>query len=651
MTQRRLTAIMFSDIAGYTAMMQENEQQGKKVAQTYRKLLNERAAAHDGRIVQHFGDGSLTIFKSSVEALQCASEIQESIKAYDIPLRIGIHLGDINIDGEDIFGDGVNIASRVESLGVPGSILFTKRIYEDILSHPQFTVKTMGQFHFKNDKVPRELYALEVPGYITPTRETLTNTHQAKLKSTVNIQSVLILPFENYTGNENLDYVAAGMHSSLISDIGRIGALRVISPTSARAYRKMEKPLPVIANEAKVEVIIEPNITSYGDAICIQLRGMSMYPEEKQLFVEEYEVEKNQVLNLFNNACKDMAEKMMVELTPEEKRMLAKSRTVNEEAYDLYLRGQKLLDKVEPQPLEKAAECFRKAIELDADWAHAYTGLAEVALYQNQAGFVPTSTAIPMIYNNLNKALSIDPDSANSHYIKAVNSVWTEWDWETGEAEFKKALELNPSHAQCHMFYAHLLLILNRKDEAYNYAKVGYELEPLRPIILGLYSILYIDDNNNDKALKLINQSLEIDPEHFFSFVQKEIAHFNIGDYESSLEMLKTIWSIYLGDDRDAVLSGIDDVFKQEGYFGALEYILPMLEEQGKAGKMVPTDLVYYFLRTKNIDKALVWLEKGHAIHDPNMPYITTNYAAFHLLNDEPRYIELLKKMNLRLHQ
>ena len=144
MPHRRLTAIMFSDIAGYTAMMQENEKKGKQVAQAYRKLLAERVSMHDGKIVQHFGDGSLTIFKSSGEALHCAREIQESTVNLGIPLRIGIHLGDIVIDGDDIYGDGVNIASRVESLGIPGTVLFTKRIYEDVHSQPEFTIKSMN---------------------------------------------------------------------------------------------------------------------------------------------------------------------------------------------------------------------------------------------------------------------------------------------------------------------------------------------------------------------------------------------------------------------------------------------------------------------------------------------------------------------------
>lgn len=116
MSHRRLTAIMFSDITGYTAMMQKNVTKGKRVAQIYRKILSELTSDHEGRILQHFGDGGLAIFKSSVEALQCAREIQESVKTYDIPFRIGIHLWDISIDGNDVFGDGVNIASRETSI-------------------------------------------------------------------------------------------------------------------------------------------------------------------------------------------------------------------------------------------------------------------------------------------------------------------------------------------------------------------------------------------------------------------------------------------------------------------------------------------------------------------------------------------------------
>ena len=119
-SSRRLVAILFSDIVGYTAMMKENEQLGKSKAKTYRKILEEKVAKHHGEVVQHYGDGSLSIFQSSVEAVRCAKEIQLEVKEHDIPLRIGIHKGDITIEGKDVFGDGINVASRIESLGIPG---------------------------------------------------------------------------------------------------------------------------------------------------------------------------------------------------------------------------------------------------------------------------------------------------------------------------------------------------------------------------------------------------------------------------------------------------------------------------------------------------------------------------------------------------
>ena len=179
--KRQLVAIMFTDIVGYSAMMNTNEQKGIIKANRYRKVLSERVEKYSGEIIQHYGDGSLTTFSSSVEAVICAKEIQEELRNQPhVPLRIGIHLGDVVLDGEEIYGDGVNIASRVESMGIAGSILMTERITHDLKSHPNLELALLGSFQFKNIANPLEVFALANKDFPIPDK----NKIIGKLEST-----------------------------------------------------------------------------------------------------------------------------------------------------------------------------------------------------------------------------------------------------------------------------------------------------------------------------------------------------------------------------------------------------------------------------------------------------------------------------------
>lgn len=457
----------------------------------------------------------------------------------------------------------------------------------------------------------------------------------------LSIESIVVLPFENYTGSDELEYFVSGMHSSLIGDIGKISALRIISETTSNAYKNVEKSISDIASELHVDAVVEASVLSIGDSIRVQIKLVSAFPEEQQIWVQDYYEEKSQILNLYNRATKEISDEINVILTPQEESLLAESRTVNTLAYDTYLKGKFYLDQIDQDALQRAKEYFNIAIDKDPNWAPPYAGLAEVRGYQMQMGFVSPSIAIPKIYDNLNKALALEPNSSNSHYISAVIAVWTEWNWEKGEKEFLKALELNPNNALCRIFYAHLLMILRRSDEALYHANLALKLDPLRPFVLGLYAVVMRDVGDYQSAIAHAEKALAIDPDHRFARRHLAGAYNDIGDYDRWFELWKktTSWD-------NEVVSAIEKKFREHGYFSAIEEIINVNEEAAKEGhiSIVAQARRYYILR--KYEKALEWLERGYEIHDPNMPYITT-FATFDQLKDNPRFIELLKKMKL----
>jgi len=455
------------------------------------------------------------------------------------------------------------------------------------------------------------------------------------------IQSILILPFKNYTGDDQLDILMSGMHSSLIIDVGRI--ITVISKTTSDVYKDADKTLSQIASELGVDAIVEPTVMSAGDSTYLFQLTMNT-PEEKQLWNAEYRESKGRIPNLHNQVTRQIADHLKIELTADKDLVLSESRELDDDAVEAYYIGLHYLHMINKNSLQKAKEYFNIAVEIEPEWAPIYAGLASVWGYQMQMSFVSPSLAIPKIYENINKALELDPYSSSSHFSKAGVAVWTEWNWEKGEEEFLKALELNPSNALGRMFYAHLLTILQRPDEAIHQAKLALKLDPLRPLVLGLGGVVMGSTGDVKSAIALYEKALSTDPNHRFAIYGLSGAYRQIGDYEKWFEYFKEI-----GWRDDKTLASVDSVFQEQGYRAAVEMTIIMDEEAAKE-RYVDFDILgFRYLEINNYEKALDYYEKAYEIHHPNMPYIGGLVLNYDKLKDNPRYIELLKKMNLPL--
>lgn len=471
------------------------------------------------------------------------------------------------------------------------------------------------------------------------------------------IQSLVILPFENYTGNEGLEYFVSGMHSSLIGDMGRIGGLRIISTSSSNVYQNVNKSVPEIAAELNVDAVIEPAVMCLGDTICLQIKVFSAYPEEKLIWVEDYKEEKSQILNLYNRITRQIANEVRIGLTPDEDRILSEDRTVNPLAFDAFLRGQYYWENLDPDSIPKAVEYFELAIERDPGWADPYAGLAQAWSQLGRFGLTQSSLALQRKYQYLNKALELDPNSAHAHYVKANNAVWTEWNWELAEEEYLKTLKLNPNHVLARLYYSHLLMILRRTEEAVKEANLGLELDPLKPIILGLHSIVMTDAGDYESAINSLDKALSIYPEYNFAIANRPLPYFLNKDYDKWIESWKqkVNWS-------DEAKSLVLQEFNKKGPISAIEKMFELNE------KYVPEDCnmndgtkAIRYLHLGNYEKAIdnleAFYEKGPIITvntkyiSPNLyaTYIGTNLYGYDRLKNHPRYIALLKKMKLPL--
>ena len=455
------------------------------------------------------------------------------------------------------------------------------------------------------------------------------------------IQSLVILPFDNFTGDEDLEYFVSGMHASLIGDMGKLGGLQVKSRTSSNAFKEMDMTIPEIALGLGADAALETAVMCLGDTICIQLRLVSTTGEEKQLWIGEFKEEKSQILNLYNRITKQIANEVKIELSSDEERLLTDSRTVNKEAYDAFLQGYAFWGDLSEESLTSALEFLNIAIEKDPGWAPLYAGLAQVWALRMQMRIALPSEAIPEIHKNITIALELDPDLADSHFINGIIAVWTEWNWEKGEMEFLKALAINPNDVMSRIYYAHLLMILQRSDEALTQGQLAVELDPLNPLILSLYSGILKHAREYRTAYEYSVKAVAADPGHEFAQIGWGESAYYIGEYEKAFEIDK---KFNLPFDED-VINSIDKVFREQGRFAAYEEIIVQFELRAKTNFVSPNLMARRYIQVNQADKAMDYIEQGFEFHEPSMPYIGT--SRFQELYNNPRFIEVLEKMNL----
>ena len=488
-------------------------------------------------------------------------------------------------------------------------------------------------------------FTLINPGSLNPTQLRLLKFKDNQKKLAESIQSIVILPFDNFTGNDENEYFVSGMHSSLITDMGRIGALRVICTTTSNTFKATDMSVSKIASELGVDAAVEGSISCFGeDSVCIQIRLISALGEEQQLWVQDFRIAKSQILNFYNDVTKKISQEINIVLSPREENFLAESRTVNTEAYDAYLKGRYYWDDLSVESLYKAREYLENAVEMAPDWAAPYAGLAQVWVGLAQMGIESPEIAGPRIMENIGKAIELDPDFPDSHYISGIIAVWTEWNWEKGEKEFLHALAINPSDAMSRIFYAHLLMSLQRQDEAMSQAQRAVELDPLNPLLLGLYSVVAINGRHWEDARAHIDRSLSLDPDGFFTNTILEYLGFHDKDIETIMQTLKICWHV-----EDTVLQKLKRISEEEGFDAAFTEVLHQFELIYQAGYGSPLDIAIRSMMSNQPEKALESLEIAFHVRDPNMPYITTQIFNFEPLYDNPRFIDIVEKMNLPL--
>ncbi len=418
--------------------------------------------------------------------------------------------------------------------------------------------------------------------------------------------------------------------------------IALISRTSVMRYKDTDKSLPEIARELNVDALVEGTVYQVGENVRIKLQLFDALPEERNLWAQTYERPMPDVLVMYNEMARAIADNIQVKLTAQEETRLAGARPINPEAYEAYLKGLSHWYKLTPPDLEAALEYFESALEKDPNYALAHTGIALVWIGRNQMGIVPPSEAIPKAKASAQKALELDDTLAEVHYTSALIKTWMDWDWEGGETAFQRAIELNPNYALARVYYSNLLCCLERTDEALVQAEIALDLDPLNSLIQGIYGNTLALTRRYDDAIVHARNSLRTSPHDPVGHnILWEVLH-KKGLYEESLSEAKAFFTgLGLAEIAEVMARG----YEQDGYSGAMRIAAETLVAFSQETFISPWFISFVYSFAGEKEQALKWLERAYEMKDPIMPYLIT--PAFDILRDEPRFQDLLRRMNL----
>ena len=468
---------MFTDIVGYTALTQEDESSTMQMLEDHRRLLRPYFTSHGGREVKTIGDAFLVEFGSALDAVLCAIAIQNMMhdrkvaRGGMLSLRIGVHVGDVIESGNDILGDAVNIASRIEPLAEPGGVCISGPVYEQVKNKLQYSLDKIATPHLKNVREPVDVYKIVLPWEQRQQDETKTSVLDPK--------RVAVLPLANMSPDPADEYFADGLTEELIDRLSQVRELEVIARTSVMSYKKKEKKASEIAKELSVGSLVEGSVRKAGSKIRVTAQLING-ATEGHLWSSHYDKNLDDIFAVQSEIAEKVAGELKTQLLDSEKRTLEKKPTENTEAYSNFLRGRELLREETEASLRQALGLFEKAIKLDPSFARAYVGVAECHQLLASFGYEPYDVSLSTVKSSLECAIDLDPDLPEAHAV--FSEMFFNGDDMPGmEAEARRALELNPSLPQPYSMLSELAALNGDPGEMVRQMRQPTALTPSGP--------------------------------------------------------------------------------------------------------------------------------------------------------------------------
>lgn len=627
---------MFTDMVGFTSLGERDEALSMELLEEQRGVVRPLLAKHHGREVKTIGDAFLVEFPSSLEAINCAGEIQASLKKANnqrpkkkrILLRIGIHMGDVIHTGSDVAGDTVNVASRIQAFAPVGGVCVTEQVYDSVVAKVDYKFESLGVPELKNVTRPFEVY--QISGLGQKSRQ------EPFQKGGELMERVAVLPFVNLSPDPNDEYFADGLTEELIGRLSQIRGLEVIARTSIMNYKRKEKNVSQIGRELHVGTIMEGSVRKAGNKIRVTAQLVNANTEG-HLWASSYERNLEDIFAVQTEIAERVAGELKIKLLATVGRTVEKKPTENLEAYSDFLRGRELFREGTRASVSQAVRLFEKAIELDPSFARAHVGLAEC--HQRLAGiaYEPWDTSIASVKILLERALTLDPDLPEAH-ASLSNMFFDEDNFVGAETEARRALDLNPSLPEAYSSLSELAGIKGEREEMVKLIEAAYRLDPIRPQFIGAVGQKYFWTGREKEAVEYLRKTEQLAPSQtYWNMAEYHLSEGNVEkaeEFYAQYEKLRpnSPWVVYMGGiiaartgDKEKALRAIRELENAKIGPMGLNYIAFVYHALG--------DLDSYF---DCMNKAL----EAHTIAAGQMMY----NPLFAKARADPRYQKLIQR-------
>jgi adenylate cyclase len=647
---RQLAAVMFTDIEGYSAIMQQDERKALALKDRHREILEKEHKRFDGRVVQYYGDGTLSVFHSAVLAVECGLAMQLAFRQDpDVPVRIGIHIGDIVIDSDSVYGDGVNLASRIETLGIAGSVLMSDKVNDEVQNHTYLKTVSAGVYQFKNIKRKVEVFALDHDALAKPKPGSLKGKTEGKKNLSVNHEpethskSIAVLPFVNMSNDPEQEYFSNGIAEEILNSLSGLGGLKVAGRSSSFQYKTNELDPREIGQRLGVTTVLEGSVRKQGGRLRVTVQLVNV-EDGFHLWSERYDRNTDDIFAIQDEVAMAVTQKLKVTLLEKERERISKAYTHNAEAYELYLKGRFYINK-RGASIMTGIHCFQLAIDLDPNFALAHTGFGDGILMGAFYGFLRPSEVVHRAKAAAEKAMELDPGRCEPYCTLGCYYTCFEWNWEQAEKYFHQSLEINPNYAQAHYWYSNLYLAWVKGDffRAETHVRMAIELEPHSALCYSLYASVLHTSTKYEEALAAAKKGIELDPESFLSRLYYGWCNLSLRKYEDAIKDFEQLERASKGHHfaKNALLIAYCVTWK-------FKQATALLEEIKQKGL---TDYVAYTLTglaagyLERVDEAFELLEKAYADRDPLLISVKHEKWVPDSVREDPRWDAFLEKI------
>lgn len=694
---RKLAAILFADIVGYTALMQKDERTASTILKRFQNEMELQVAQYKGQIINFYGDGALCTFQNPLEAMRCAMDIQLACKNDPkIPLRIGIHSGTVVIEGDKIYGDSVNLTSRIESMGVSGAILFSKQVRDEIKNQPDLQITPLGNFDFKNVEESMEIFALANDGFVVPKPEEMKGKgrkmtanatfkqmilgigaigvfffayHQffnTKIKVATPVlttetirtapieNTIAVLPLINLNqATENLDYFSDGVTQEIIDELAKVSAFKVCAFTQSVFYKNKNKSPKEIAEELNVQYLVSGSSRVFKDGKMVKLSIELFNPyNNERIWNSTIEESMMDAHTLQLAIAKHVVSSLNVNLSKAEIASLETTTTSNGEAFRLFLQAKSELNKFTEEGFNRSREILHQAIAIDSNYAHAYTLLAWSLTLSGDPQLV--SDPIPIKENevlvlaNLNKSLAINPKSSDAYLVKSAFNLYNKNLIADAKKDLDIALQLKswpriPTN-YCTCTIVSVYNTMQDVAKAKAAAELAKEIDPGNLLLAWDMANIFMIEGDYKAAQALYQEAVDADENPYF-YVYLGWSFFHDEQYEIALQHLEKAYKTYSLPIamNTAYLS---NTYYQLGDLEKADYYLTELKNRATKGEpQINLNLATIYAARNDISQTLSYVEKAFEQKEYAIAVMTSLDPVFRKIYDEPRFMEIRRQM------